>query len=130
MGAGQSDLYDGTYGDNPDNIPDELKDKIKLPKNESQLKHIFRDEEGHLKDTPENRKMLLDLANDDNYHIGKDIDNGLDWHAKIDENGHQRWVSHYDGIIREGGINKIPRQFDPDTGLNFNVKNTVEWRKK
>ena len=25
MGAGQSDLYKGTYGDNPDNIPDELK---------------------------------------------------------------------------------------------------------
>ena len=25
MGAGQSDLYKGTYGDNPDNIPDEFR---------------------------------------------------------------------------------------------------------
>ena len=130
MGAGQSDLYKGTYGDDPDNIPDELKDKVKLPKNDSQLKHIFRDEEGHLKDTPENRKILLDLANDTKYHIGKDIENGLDWHATIDADGTQKWVSHYDGTIREGGINKIPRKFDPETGLNHNVRNTNEWRKK
>ena len=45
MGAGQSDLYKGTYGDNPDNIPDELKGKVKLPENDAQLKHIFRDNE-------------------------------------------------------------------------------------
>ena len=41
MGAGQSDLYKGTYGDNPDNIPDELKGDVKLPDGEAQLKHIF-----------------------------------------------------------------------------------------
>ena len=33
MGAGQSDLYKGTYGDNAKNIPDELQTKIKLPDN-------------------------------------------------------------------------------------------------
>ena len=74
--------------------------------------------------------MLLDLANDSKYHIGKDIDNGLDWHARIDENGYQQWVNHYNGTIRDGEINKIPRKFDPETGLNYNVKNTSEWRKK
>ena len=55
MGAGQSDLYKGTYGDNPDNIPDEFKGSIKLPENDSQIKHIFEEREGHLPDTPENR---------------------------------------------------------------------------
>ena len=40
MGADQSDLYKGTYGDNPNNIPDELKQKVKLPDNDAQLKHI------------------------------------------------------------------------------------------
>lgn len=40
MGAGQSDLYKGTYGDNPDNIPDELKERIKFPQNDAQIKHL------------------------------------------------------------------------------------------
>ena len=30
MGAGQSDLYKGTYGDNPDNIPDFLKEENEI----------------------------------------------------------------------------------------------------
>jgi hypothetical protein len=50
-------LYKGTYGDNPENIPDELKEKVKLPKDDSQIKHIFRSKQGHLEDTPENREM-------------------------------------------------------------------------
>ena len=64
MGAGQSDLYKGTYGDNIENIPDELKDKkdasnrkVTLPQNDSQTKHIFRRDAGHLPDTKENRKI-------------------------------------------------------------------------
>ena len=71
VGAGQSDLYKGTYGDNPDNIPDELKDRVKMPESDSKLKHIFRKAEGHLPDTVENRKMLKDLANDRQSHLGK-----------------------------------------------------------
>lgn len=58
MGAGQSDLYKGTWGDKIENVPDELKEKIKLPQNESQIKHIFREAPGHLPDTPENRKLI------------------------------------------------------------------------
>ena len=42
MGAGQSDLYKGTYGDTSDNIPEALKGKVRLPENDAQLKHIFR----------------------------------------------------------------------------------------
>ena len=48
MGAGQSDLYKGTYGDNAKNIPEELQTRIKLPANDAQLKHILRNAEGHL----------------------------------------------------------------------------------
>ena len=128
MGAGQSDLYKGTYGDNPDNIPDELKDKVKLPKNDSQLRHIFRDSPGHLLDTPENRKMLLDLANDTKYHIGKDFENGLDWHAKLNEDGSQMWVTTKNGILQNGGINNPPIDWNIETGFNYNPK-TGENRK-
>ncbi len=119
MGAGQSDLYKGTYGDNPDSIPDELKGEVKLPSNDAQLRHIFREKEGHLKDTVENRKTLLNLANDMDAHVGKDA-RGNDWHMKINEDGSQLWVETRDGVIRNGGLNNPPKPWDEDTGLKYN----------
>ena len=120
MGAGQSDLYKGTYGDRPENIPDELKGKISLPDNDAQLKHIFRKEAGHLPDTPENRKLLLDLANDSSAHVGKDL-RGLDWNSRINEDGSQLWVSSKDGVIQNGGINNPFHPWDKTTGFSKNV---------
>ena len=129
MGAGQSDLYKGTYGDNPNNIPDELKEKVKMPKNDDQIKHIMREDEGHLPDTPENRKLLVDLANDTKAHVGQDA-RGIDWHASYNEDGSQNWVSHRKGTIQDGGRNKVPRQFDEDTGMTNNARKNSSWRKK
>lgn len=120
MGAGQSDLYKGTYGDNPDNIPDELKGRVKLPENDSQLKHIFRDEEGHLIDTPDNRKLLQELANDESAHVKKDS-RGLDWNVRINDDGSQLWVSSKDGVIQNGGINNPPHPWNDETGLSRNL---------
>lgn len=120
MGAGQSDLYKGTYGDNPDNIPDELRGKISLPKNDAQLKHIFRGKDGHLSDTPDNRKTLYNLANDKSAHMGKD-NRGLDWHIKLNEDGTQTWVTSLNGVIQNGGINNPPHKWDPMTGLSRNM---------
>ncbi len=119
MGGGQSDLYKGTYGDNSDNVPDGLKGKIKLPTDESQLKHIFRNEPGHLSDTPTNRKLLQELANDISCHRGRDS-RGNDWSTKVLEDGSQLWVSSRNGIIQNGGINKPPRRWDDVTRLCHN----------
>ena len=119
MGAGQSDLYKGTYGDNPENIPDELKGKVTLPGDESKVKHIFRDEEGHLPDTPENRDMLKKLANDKEQHLGKDKW-GNDWHARNNDDGTQDWVEHRNLKIWDGGKNQVPRDWDDETGLKYN----------
>ena len=119
MGAGQSDLYKGTYGDNPDNIPDELKGKVKLPSDESKLKHIFRNEEGHLQDTPENRKMLIELANEEKFHLGKDKW-GSEWNARLNNDGTQDWVEHRNLEIWDGGRNQFPRDWDETTGLKYN----------
>lgn len=119
MGTGQSDLYKGTYGDNPDNIPDELKDKVKLPDEDSVLRHIFRAKEGHLDDTPANRRMLIDLANDRQYHIGKDKW-GNDWHARLNDDGTQDWVEHQNQRISDGGTNRVPKHWDDMTGLKYN----------
>ena len=120
MGAGQSDLYKGTYGDNPDNIPDELKQKVKLPDNDAQLKHIFRDAEGHLPDSPENRKLLQELANDKSAHMGKDS-RGLDWHVRMNADGSQTWVSSINGVIQNDGVNNPPHAWDASTGLSRNL---------
>lgn len=120
MGAGQSDLYKGTYGDDPNNIPDELKGKIKLPESDSQIKHIFRNAKGHLEDTPENRKLLLDLANNTEYHAGKDS-RGNEWHFKNLDDGSQIWVSIRNGVIQNGGINNPPHSWDDRSGLSTNI---------
>lgn len=119
MGAGQSDLYKGTYGDNADNIPDVLKDRIRMPQNNSQLKHIFRNDKGHLPDTPENRKLLSDLANDSRHYIGKD-QWGNDWHVRQNEDGTQDWVEHQNQVISDGGRNETPKTWDDETGLKNN----------
>lgn len=123
MGAGQSDLYKGTFGDTAENIPDVLKGRIKMPRNDSQLKHIFRDEEGHLTDTLENRKMISDLANNVEYYVGKDR-YGNDWHIRNNEDGTQDWVRHQNMVINEGGKNSSPITWDPETGLYKNIKKT------
>ena len=37
---------------------------VVFPTGESELRHIFRQAEGHIADTPENRNLLLSVAND------------------------------------------------------------------
>lgn len=125
MGAGQSDLYVGTYGDNAENIPDELKGKVNFPKNDSQYKHFMRDEDGHLPDTPENRKLLTDLANDTAYHMGKDK-YGNDWHVRNNEDGTQDWVRSQNQTINEGGRNASQISWNEETGLYRNIKTSLK----
>ena len=120
MGAGQSDLYDGTYGDTSDNIPDVLKGKVKLPQNDSQLKHIFRKANGHLEDTPDNRKALEELTNKIECYAGKDA-LGNDWYYKNLEDGSQLWASSRNGIIQDGGLNNPPHSWDEMTGFSRNI---------
>lgn len=125
MGAGQSDLYKGTFGDDAKNIPDALKGKVKLPPNDAQLKHIFDKRDGHLPDTPENRQLLLDLANEMKHYKGKD-QYGNDWHIRINKDGTQDWVRSQNQVINEGGRNLNPLPWDNETGL---YKNPVKrWR--
>lgn len=120
MGAGQSDLYKGTYGDKEENIPECLKGKIKLPPNDSQLKHIFRKARGHLEDSPQNRQKILELANDPKCYGGKDR-RGLDWHYRILDDGSQLWVTTRNGIIQDGGVNNPPHSWDERAGLSYNI---------
>lgn len=119
MGAGQSDLYKGTYGDKLENIPDELRGSVKFPETEDRIKHIFSDKEGHLPDTKENRKLLTELANDEKCHLGKDKW-GNEWNARTNEDGTQDWVEHRNQEIWDGGRNQSPIEWDDETGLKYN----------
>lgn len=94
---------------------------VSLPKNNSQMKHIFRNAEGHLPDTPENQSLLLDVANNENNYIGTDS-YGNRWYVQNDSNGNQIWTRVRDGIINNGGINNPPRGWDSSTGLNNPLK--------
>ncbi len=68
---------------------------------------------------PENRNMLIDLANDKHYHIGKDKW-GNDWHVRNNADGTQDWVEHQNQRISDGGRNPYPKKWKDETGLKNN----------
>lgn len=80
--------------------------------------HIFDPKkEGHLpEDTPENRRKLDDVGNDEESYLGRD-QYGNDWHGRVNEDGTQTWTESRNGRIFDGGVNKEPKTFDPKTGL-------------
>ena len=90
--------------------------KNKIPDNDSTTGHIFRDAEGHIPDTPENRALLEDVANDPTNFRGTDK-YGNEWYTKIQNDGSQVWVESRNGNIFEGGVNNTPKQWNPETGL-------------
>ena len=59
MGAGFHGKFNNTKG-----AKEAANTRQSLPQNNAQLKHIFSGKDGHLTDTPQNRQLLSDLAND------------------------------------------------------------------
>lgn len=115
MGSGESGLYNVSTQTVQSGSASQ---KISFPPNDSQIKHIFRKRDGgHLPDTEENRKKILELANDETCYRGTDK-YGNKWNVKIDDNGDQLWVEYRDGIIQEGGRNNISKKWNAETGLN------------
>ena len=90
--------------------------KNKIPDNDSTTGHIFRDAEGHIPDTPENRALLEEVANDSANLRGTDK-YGNEWYTKTQSDGSQVWVESRNGNIFEGGVNNTPKPWNPDTGL-------------
>jgi len=101
------------------NDPDDENNKereFKITKNDAH--HIFRKKENHLLyDTPDNRKLLFDLVSDPENFLIEDI-YGKKWYAKILDNGKQLWATVRGNSITGGGLNKIPRNPHPKTGLS------------
>ena len=90
--------------------------KNRIPNDDSITGHIFRDAEGHIPDTPENRALLEDVANDSANFRGTDK-YGNEWYTRTQSDGSQVWVEIRNGKIFEGGVNVTPKQWNPETGL-------------
>ena len=84
-------------------------------------KKIFGDREGHLPDTPENRQLLENVANDPATTLGPDKF-GNEWSAKTLDDGTQVWTQTRDGNVINGGLNESPQSYNPDTGLSSPVR--------
>lgn len=106
-------LYKMDYQDGTD----ETNSAPHLPEHKAQINHIFRKDDGHMEDSPENRKILTDLAADPSKRKGRDK-YGNFWNSETMPDGTQVWVEYRDGIIINGGVNKKARKWSDDNGLN------------
>ena len=90
-----------------------------MPEKDAQMKHIFREAEGHLADTAFNRNLIERVVNNPKNYVGKDS-YGTDWYAQIQPDGSQVWARAFHGFVTNAGFNRSPRKFDSRTGLNKN----------
>jgi len=92
----------------------------RIPNNDSQINHIFQNKEGHLPDTPGNRRLLENTANNKSNYLGSDK-YGNDWYAKTQPDGTQVWVETRNGKIIDGGLNNSPKSYNSNTGLKSQI---------
>ena len=103
-------------GKEPDKNNDK-KTEIKINDKNGQDKHIFRNDSGHLPDTPTNRDLLIEMVKNSKNRLGAD-QYGTEWFGRILDNGKQVWATVRNNTIKNGGINDIPKTFNPKTGLS------------
>jgi filamentous hemagglutinin len=83
-----------------------------FPANPSQIEHIFRNDPGHISDTPENRQLLVETASDPRNFQGINSFQTQTF-TRSQADGSQIWVQVRNGVIQNGGINDAPRPWDP-----------------
>lgn len=94
----------------------DLRGKVSIAS--TRIDHIFRDAEGHLADTLDNRQLLIDIASNADNYLGTDKRYGNHWFAGLQSNSSQVWVKVRGYEIINGGINSTAKAWNPDTGLD------------
>ncbi len=100
---------------NDDDDHDKSQTKIEISQDDAP--HMFEDRPGHLPDTPKNRQLLIDLVSNKQNFLNLDR-YGTEWYAKIISDGKQLWAVVRNGLIRNGGLNDVPKTFNYKTGLS------------
>lgn len=90
---------------------------ISLPRGGAQLQHIFRNAPGHLSNSATNQQLLLRVVNNPKNALGTDRFGNV-WSALLRQDGTQILVQSRNGVIQNGGVNQVPRVFNPTTGLS------------
>lgn len=90
-----------------------------LPANEAQIRHIFRvsPKGGHLSDTPQNRQLLVDIANDQAALLGTDKHGNI-WYGRKMPDGTQVWALVIINTMINGGFNQTEKTFHSQTSLS------------
>jgi len=80
--------------------------------------HVWAKRPGHLERTPENEKLVHDVANDSECYFGPDKREHY-WYAKILKNEKQVWVKVRNNKIIGWGINESSsiRKYNSKTGF-------------
>ena len=86
------------------------------------INHLFDDRPGHLPNTPENKKVIMDLVKDPENFVGDALRWGHSWYGKTLPNGQQLWAEVRGDKIINCGRNEEPKEYDPETGYSANKK--------
>jgi len=90
---------------------------VKYPAN---IDHLFEKRDGHIPNTEENKKVIMDLVKDKANYLGDDR-HGNWWYGKILPDGRQLWASAWGDVVGNCGLNETPKPYHPKTGLcNYN----------
>lgn len=84
--------------------------------NKQKMNHIFKKALGHCEFSQELYNALDEMVKNAQNHLGPDK-HGVQWFAKMLENGEQMWAKAQAGEVISAGINKIPRVRCPINGL-------------
>lgn len=89
--------------------------------------HMFRNSAGHVDNSPTNRALIENTANNPANLRGPDSE-GNDWYSMQLKSGAQAWAEVRNGKITNGGINpaNANRDYNPVTGLNKPAKTQQE----
>lgn len=79
--------------------------------NEANAEHTFRNQPGHVADTPANREIIRGAVKPENlFKITNNKDGTVVYRYKVMlEDGRQAWAEVVNGLINNGGINLIPK---------------------